>query len=118
MGEGVFGVSIERTRKLGEGMNQRDEVVDSIHELNLAWLKLARLIAQGDAQHASDSLGVAKEVVTLLARSTDSRLAELAAIPQLLCAFRFESKAVLAGLAPESTPATATMTAPVTPVTP
>jgi Flagellar transcriptional activator (FlhD) len=62
-------------------MNQRDEVVDSIHELNLAWLRLARLIAQGDVRHASETLGVAPPVVGLLARSTDSRLAELAAIP-------------------------------------
>lgn len=99
-------------------MHQRDEIVDSIHDLNLAWLKLARLISQGEAQHASTSLGVAPEVIALLARSTDSRLAELAAIPQLLCAFRFESKAVLASLAPESSPLTTVMTAPVTTVTP
>ncbi len=87
-------------------MHQRDEVVDSIHELNLAWLRLARLMAQGDRQHASESLGVAPEVVALLARSTDARLAELAAIPQLICTFRFESKVVLASLAPETAPVT------------
>jgi|HubBroStandDraft_5_1064220.scaffolds.fasta_scaffold175776_1 hypothetical protein len=87
-------------------MHQRDEVVDSIHELNLAWLRLARSMAQGDVQHASESLGAAPEVVALLARSTDSRLAELAAIPQLICAFRFESKVVLASLAPEAAPVT------------
>jgi hypothetical protein len=100
-------------------MNQRDEVVDSIHELNLAWLRLARLIAQGDVQHASASLSVSPEVVELLARSTDSRLAELAAIPQLLCAFRFESKVVLASLGPDAATDTAQASAiPVTTATP
>jgi Flagellar transcriptional activator (FlhD) len=92
-------------------MNQRDEVVDSIHELNLAWLRLARLIAQGDVRHASETLGVAPPVVGLLARSTDSRLAELAAIPQLLCAFRFESKVVLASLGSDAATDTDQVTA-------
>jgi flagellar transcriptional activator FlhD len=83
-------------------MNQRDETIDSIHALNLAWLRLARLMARQDEQSAATNLGVTAEVVELLAKSTDSRLAELAAIPQLLCAFRFESQFVLTNLAPDA----------------
>jgi flagellar transcriptional activator FlhD len=90
-------------------MTQRDETIDLIHELNMAWLRLARAMAQDDATRAAENLGVTPEVVELLATSPDSRLAELASVPQLLCAFRFESKSVLAQLAPGG----ATVTAPI-----
>jgi flagellar transcriptional activator FlhD len=93
--------SLHRTKNRGRVMTQRDETIELIHELNMAWLRLARVMAQDDATRAAQSLGVTPEVVELLAKSPDSRLVELASVPQLLCAFRFESKSVLGQLAPK-----------------
>jgi flagellar transcriptional activator FlhD len=76
-------------------MKQSDETVKSIHAFNMALLRLVQTMAREDVDGAAKSLGVGAEVVRLMAATPDSRLAELSAIPQLLCAFRFESQSVL-----------------------
>lgn len=81
-------------------MNQNDGIVDSIHAFNMALLRLVQTMAREDVSRAALSLNVAPEVVALVASAPDTRLAELASIPQLLCAFRFESQSVLSILAP------------------
>lgn len=81
-------------------MNHNDSTAESIHAFNMALLRLVQTMAREDIGRAAQCLGVAPEVVAMMADSPDSRLEELAAIPQLLCAFRFESQSVLSILAP------------------
>lgn len=81
-------------------MTHSDETVESIHAFNMALLRLVQTMAKEDIDRAAQCLGVAPAVVKMMAQAPDARLAELAAIPQLLCAFRFESESVLSILAP------------------
>jgi len=76
--------------------------MNAITELNLSYLLLAQRMIREDQAEAMLRLGVSQEIASLIAAMTPAQLIKISRTSMLLCRFRFDDHALLAGLASET----------------
>jgi flagellar transcriptional activator FlhD len=69
-----------------------------IQEMNFSYLLLIQRLLTEDKAMGMTCLGVSSEMADILAALTLKEVARLAAVPQILCSFRFRDNTVLAAL--------------------
>ena len=79
-------------------MKTFNDTLESIRELNLSYIVLARRLLQEDGPVGMLRLGLSKEVADILANLTSAQAVKFAASNHLLCSFRFNDHAMLSAL--------------------
>jgi flagellar transcriptional activator FlhD len=79
-------------------MKLLNDTVESIREINLSYLILARRLLQEDGPVWMHRLGLSKEVADILVTLTLTQLVRFAESTHLLCSFRFNDHAMLSAL--------------------
>ncbi len=79
-------------------MKTFNDTLESIRELNLSYIILARRLLQEDGPFGMLRLGLSKEVADILANLTSAQALKFAASNHLLCSFRFNDYAMLSAL--------------------
>jgi flagellar transcriptional activator FlhD len=74
------------------------ETVESIREVNLSYLMLAKHMLREDRAAGMFRLGLSAQVAELLSSLSPAQIVKLAACDQLLCAFRFDDHTMLGSL--------------------
>lgn len=80
-------------------MNHTSESLDSIRELNLAYLSVAQRLLKEDSAAAQARLGLSQEMADVLVSLLPAQTLKLASSSQLLCVFRMSDETLLSGLA-------------------
>lgn len=79
-------------------MKPLNDTVDSIREINLSYLTLARRLLQEDNAVGMRCLGLSKEIADTLTALTLAQVVKFAESNHLLCSFRFDDHAMLSAL--------------------
>jgi flagellar transcriptional activator FlhD len=80
-------------------MTRDSQTLDSIRELNLSYLMLAKRLLTEDGEAAQARLGLSADMARTLAQLSPAQTDKLASSSQVLCFFRLGGDALLAGLA-------------------
>lgn len=80
-------------------MHRTTESLDSIRELNLAYLFVAQRLLNEDSAAAQSRLGLSPEMAGVLVSLSPAQTLKLASSSQLLCVFRMSDETLLSGLA-------------------
>jgi len=84
--------------------------LDSIRELNLSYISLAQRLLREDKAMGMARLGLSSGLAEILAALSLAQIVNLAATPQVLCAFRFRDHTVLSALTHVDTKADVALT--------
>lgn len=80
-------------------MTRPSDTLDSIRELNLAYLHVAQRFITEDREAAQARLGLSAEIADVLAGLSPAQTLKLATSAQVLCCFRLSGDSLLSGLA-------------------
>ncbi|KVP39828.1 flagellar transcriptional regulator FlhD [Burkholderia ubonensis] len=76
-----------------------NQILDSLREINLAYLVLAQRLLAEDRDIGAFRLGLGQDVAEIVAKLSVAQTVKLASSPKLLCEFRLDNLGLLASLA-------------------